>query len=116
MYSIQPINSYAELLEAVRGLALLAPMRRVFRGQRRDYDGKMLVSSARRPSPRSLLKGLQTWLPAIDALNIAKKKPPLKSAHVSFTVTDTSPAWASGMTATLNTTYLSATTFPSKYR
>src|SRR5258708_14028438 len=101
MYAIQSVKSHAELLEAVRSLPLPAHLRRVFRGQRRDYGGKMLVSSARGPSPRSFLKGMQTWLPAIEALNIAKREKPLQSAYLSFTATDASPPWPSGRTAAI---------------
>ena len=62
----------------------------------------MLVSSARRPSPRSLLRGLQTWLPAIEALRIARREKPPKSAHVTFTQSGASPAWPSGTTARIS--------------
>lgn len=99
MYSIQPVASYAELLDAIRHLPVKDGKHRMFRGQRRDFNGKMLVSSARRPSPRSLLEGLQTWLPAIDALHIAKRGgQAVSSSMASFTATGTSPSWASGIT------------------
>jgi hypothetical protein len=99
MYPIQPVASYTELLEAIRRLPLPDGKHRVFRGQRRDFNGKMLVSSARRPSPRTFLKGLQTWMPAIDALQIAKRGgKAVPSSMASFTAAGTSPAWASGIT------------------
>jgi hypothetical protein len=103
MYPIQPVASYSEIVEAIRHLPLSSDRCRVFRGQRRDFDRKMLVSCARRPSADSFLKGLQTWLPAIDALQIAKRKgKAVQSAYASFTASGTSPAWPSGVTARID--------------
>lgn len=99
-YEIYRVNSYTELTKAVERIVLPPGKLRLFRGQRRDYGGKMLVSSARQTSTNTLLVQLLDWLPMCDVWQIVqqlKKGAPPNPAKVPFANTGSSPAWQQGM-------------------
>jgi len=96
-------------MKAVESIILPPGKLRLFRGQRRDYGGKMLVSSARQTSTNTLLVQLLDWLPMCDVWQIAqqlKKGAPPNPAKVPFANTGSSPAWQQGMITNVDSAIL----------
>jgi hypothetical protein len=90
---------------AVEKITLSPDKRRLFRGQRRDYGGKMLVSSARQTSSNAMLCQLLDWSPTLDVWQMAaqlKKSVPVSQTGVPFAGFGGSPAWDQGMITDLS--------------
>jgi FRG domain len=98
-YPTYQVNSYEELVEKIKSIVRAPGRRQVYRGQRRDYQGKMLVSSARPgQSSSARLRRLLEWLPVFTFWQMRTKlySPSPESQAVSYGECRGSPAYPKG--------------------
>jgi hypothetical protein len=101
-YEIRAVGSYGELLAAIDCIPCSLGSHRVFRGQRQDYNRRMVVSSARKYSEAEEFRRVFDWLSAIEVLQMISRtrgtgfEAP-RTFPAEFQGANASPAWGEGV-------------------